>query len=276
MASSSHEIADQLSLIADELDSAASAVSSIMIGRSRELRAWATRIRRQVELLRHELDLDSETKSQDAVGAARRAGLTFSQKALLVLATVSGLADAPSAIETSRDIVNAAVEAVEDLIGEGQSTEPDGVVVSESEHEQREAVEPFEQWLSLTDRQPLRRIGEYQTGKCVLSPGAAIDPAATQTFPELPFGDSIRVEIKMNEAAPFMFLDKYSGAASGPTAEQIVGHGSGWYLARVRCLGARSLKTQKGYDQAAWVDEVAQTLFLVEEVEFVSAVDDHS
>jgi hypothetical protein len=64
-------------------------------------------------------------------------------------------------------------------MGESESTGSDDVVVHEPGPGRREAVEPFEQWLSLTDRRPLRRTGEYQTGRCVPSPGSAIDPAAT-------------------------------------------------------------------------------------------------
>ena len=142
-----------------------------MTGRSRELRAWAKRVRRQVELLRDELDLDSETKSLDAVGAAARNGLTFSQKALLVLATVSGLADAPAAIGSSLTAVTGAVEIVAELVGHNSEEDSGSGAVIDSGEDPREAEDALHDWLHLADRLPSRHVGEYQRGQSKLIPG---------------------------------------------------------------------------------------------------------
>lgn len=260
MNSSAPEVATQLNLIADELDQAASAILATLTSRSRELRAWAARIRRQVELIRDELDQDSATRSADAIGAAQQTGLTFANKALIVLATVSGLADAPDAIGTAVSVVENTIAVVTDLLPDYQHS----LDIVRPPSSPRQAEDPLDEWLNLASKQPARHIGEYQVGICDLLPGKGIGVAQARTFQEVSGGDAISIEIAVE---PLVTYD--GGCAIGSLAEQLLRTGHARYEVRLRCLGAIAIRETRGYAEAAFVEEASQTQFLIEEAIYV-------
>ena len=80
------------------------------------------RTRRQAAPLQDELDLDAVTRSREAMQSAKRTGLGFAEKAVLVLASVSALADGPQAIETSQALIEASAEVVETSLATVEET----------------------------------------------------------------------------------------------------------------------------------------------------------
>lgn len=107
------EIARRFNLIAGELETAATALPARLSGQSRQLDAWARRIRHDANGL--EQEADQPTELQDSGHSHRKAkeGLTTLEKGLAVAALVTTLADLPAAAQTALD---AAQQGYEPLV----------------------------------------------------------------------------------------------------------------------------------------------------------------
>lgn len=116
------EVATQLELIATELEATAKTLASRATGKSRELRSWALRIRHQATAIRWEADQTAELSHEPAARSAGKQGLRFAEKALVLLATVSAVADIPNAVDASIDAVEGAREVIERILDTEQES----------------------------------------------------------------------------------------------------------------------------------------------------------
>lgn len=238
-------IADELGIIANELDAAAAALTNQALGKSRELRAWAVRLRLQREFLSVEADLQPSLQNVEVMSTSSKRAQRLAAMAAMALASVSALADAPAAVESVQQAVSSSIEVIQEVISDSDSDhlvdvpgDPlrDGGVTESSSSALTPSTDDLWNWLRKVRARPAKFVGERSSGVCQLEATKRLaSPEAVELFGPLRRGDTIEL-LLTNPPAGLFGLKIF---ANDPVASAILEtHKAEYYLATMRCLGA--------------------------------------